>query len=79
MDGDTVTAARVSLGGVASRPWRAPEAEAVLTGRRLTEANALEAGEAAFAGARSLRHNAFKVELGRRVVARAALLASRRG
>ena len=78
MDGDTVTAARVSLGGVASKPWRAPEAETVLTGRRLTEATALEAGEAAFAAARPLRHNAFKVELGRRVVARAVLVASQR-
>ncbi len=78
MDGDTVTAARVSLGGVASKPWRAPEAEAALVGRRLTEAVGLEAGEAAFAGARPGRHNAFKVELGRRVVARAALVAAAR-
>ncbi len=78
LDGDTVTAARVSLGGVASRPWRAPEAEAALVGRRLTEATALEAGDAAFAAARPRRHNAFKVELGRRTVARAALTASRR-
>ncbi len=78
MDGDRVTAARVSLGGVASRPWRSHEAEAVLTGRPLTEAVGLLAGEAAFAGARPGRHNAFKVELGRRTVARAALTASRR-
>ncbi len=78
MDGDTVTSARVSLGGVASKPWRAPEAEAVLTGRTLTEAVALEAGAAAFAAARPLHHNAFKIELGRRAVARAALLASKR-
>ena len=78
MDGDTVTTARVSLGGVASKPWRSPEAEAALTGRRLDEATALEAGEAAFGSARPRRHNAFKVELGRRVVARAALVASQR-
>lgn len=78
MDGDRVTAARVSLGGVASRPWRAPGAEAALVGRQLTQTTALEAGDAAFIGARPLRQNAFKVELGRRVVARAALLASRR-
>ncbi len=78
MDGDTVTAARVSVGGVASRPWRAVEAEAALVGRTLTEAVALEAGAAAFAGARPLRQNAFKVELGRRTVARAALAASKR-
>ena len=60
MDGDTVTAARVSLG------------------RTLTEAIALEAGAAVFADARPLRHNAFKVELGRRTVAAAALTASKR-
>ena len=78
MDGDTVTGARISLGGVASKPWRSHEAEAALTGKRLTEAAALEAGAAAFAGAQPRRHNAFKVELGRRVVARAALTASKR-
>lgn len=78
MDGDTVRSARVSLGGVATKPWRAPEAEAALAGRQLTEATALDAGEAAFAGAKPGRQNAFKIELGRRVVARAALLASKR-
>jgi xanthine dehydrogenase YagS FAD-binding subunit len=78
MDGDTVRSARVSLGGVASRPWRSPEAAAVLTGARVTEQKGLEAGAAAFADARPGRANAFKIELGRRVVARAALLASQR-
>ena len=78
MDGETVTSARVALGGVASKPWRSAEAEAVLTGATLTEAVGLQAGEAAFAGGRPGRHNAFKIELGRRVVARAALVASKR-
>ncbi len=78
MDGDTVTQARVSLGGVASRPWRAPAAEAALVGKTLTEAVALAAGNAAFEGAQPRRQNAFKVELGRRVVARAAMVASKR-
>lgn len=78
MDGDTVTAARVAVGGVASKPWRVPEAEAALAGRPLTQATAREAGVAAFAAARPRRHNAFKVELGRRAVERAALLAGRR-
>jgi xanthine dehydrogenase YagS FAD-binding subunit len=79
MDGDVVASARVSLGGVASKPWRSAEAEAALTGQRLTEAVGLEAGRAAFEHARPGRQNAFKVELGRRVVARAALTASSRG
>ncbi len=78
MEGDMVTSARVSLGGVASKPWRSPEAEAALTGRRLSEAVSLEAGEAAFKGAKPRRQNAFKIELGRRVVARAALTAAKR-
>ena len=78
MDGETVTDARVSLGGVASKPWRSHEAEAALKGCRLTEATALQAGEAAFTGAKPGRHNAFKIELGRRTVARAALTASKR-
>ena len=78
MDGDTVASARVSLGGVASRPWRSAEAEAALVGRKLSEPVALEAGEAAFAGAARRRQNAFKVALGRRVVARATLHAAAR-
>ena len=78
MDGEHVSSARVSLGGVASKPWRAPAAEQALTGKRVTEEVGLEAGRAAFADARPGRHNAFKVELGRRAVARAALTASQR-
>ena len=78
MDGDTVKTARVAIGGVASKPWRAPEAEAALTGRKLTLDVALEAGAAAFAAAKPGRENAFKIELGRRVIARAAITASRR-
>ena len=79
MDGDIVRAARVALGGVATKPWRAPEAETFLVGRTLSEAVALQAGEAAFAHAHPRRQNGFKVELGRRVVARAAMIAAARG
>jgi xanthine dehydrogenase YagS FAD-binding subunit len=83
MDGAVVRAARVSLGGVATKPWRSREAEAALVGVRLGgadgEAGALAAGRAGFAGAKPLAENGFKVELGARAVARAALVASRRG
>ena len=78
MDGPTVIAARVALGGVASRPWRVRTAEAALAGRTLTQEVALEAGEAAFDSARPLRQNGFKIELGRRTVARALLTAAGR-
>jgi xanthine dehydrogenase YagS FAD-binding subunit len=78
LDGDRVESAHVALGGVATRPWRAPAAEAVLTGQNLTPALALEAGRAAFADAVAGQHNAFKIELGARAVADAIMIASQR-
>ncbi len=78
MAGDTVKQARVSLGGVATKPWRSHEAEAALTGAKLTPELAMQAGQAAFAHAKPLGENAFKIELGARAVARATLTASNR-
>ncbi len=78
MDGGTVRHARVSMGGVATRPWRSRAAEAALAGVVLTERTALAAGHAGFADAKPLAENGFKIELGARAVARAALVASRR-
>ena len=78
MDGGTVRQARVSLGGVSTKPMRSHEAEAALTGVVLTEQSALAAGHAGFAGAKPLGENGFKIELGARAVARAALVASKR-
>ncbi|MDY0747591.1 xanthine dehydrogenase family protein subunit M [Paucibacter sp. R3-3] len=69
--------ARIALGGVAYRPWRAHTAEAWLQGKRLDEQSAAETGRAAMQGAQARRGNAFKVELGARTVARALIEASR--
>jgi xanthine dehydrogenase YagS FAD-binding subunit len=66
-----VAAASIALGGVATRPWRCREAEAALVGGQPTAPAFAWAAEAALAGARPLPANAFKVELARRVVARA--------
>jgi xanthine dehydrogenase YagS FAD-binding subunit len=63
--------ARVALGGVATMPWRAGEAEALLKGQKFDDGLAQRVAEAAFAGARGNKHNAFKIALGKRVVARA--------
>jgi xanthine dehydrogenase YagS FAD-binding subunit len=76
--GDRVISARVALGGVATRPWRALEAERLLVGRRLTPDLALEAGNAALAAARPLRHNAYKIALGANTVADALMIAKER-
>jgi len=62
--------ARVVLGGVAPIPWRLPEVERLLTGKRLTDALAAQAGDAAVAGARPLSKNAYKVPLTRAMVTR---------
>ncbi|CCV07340.1 putative oxidoreductase with FAD-binding domain [Mesorhizobium metallidurans STM 2683] len=78
MDGDQVSRAHIALGGVATKPWRAPEAEQKLAGQRLTPEVALDAGRAAFSGASPGKHNGFKVELGARTVADALLIAAER-
>ena len=78
MDGDTVTRARIALGGVATIPWRASGAEAMLTGKRLTPETASAAGRAAFADAKAGTHNGFKIDLGARTVADALTIAAAR-
>jgi xanthine dehydrogenase YagS FAD-binding subunit len=75
LDGGRVRAARIVLGGVAHKPWRATAAEAVLRGRPLTAETLAEAGRAAVDGARAYPHNGFKIELARRTVERALALA----
>jgi xanthine dehydrogenase YagS FAD-binding subunit len=66
-----VRSARIALGGVAPKPWRAQAAERVLIGRPLDDLAAAEAGAAAVRGAQPRRDNAFKVALVERVVIRA--------
>jgi xanthine dehydrogenase YagS FAD-binding subunit len=66
----TVTAARVGFGGVAHKPWRSGEAEAVLEGRPATMATFQAAAEAAMAHAVGRGHNDFKIELAKRTLCR---------
>jgi len=73
LDGDAVRDVRIALGGVATVPWRAREAEASLRGKRLDEASAHAAAEIAFADAKPREHNAFKVPLGKATLVRALL------
>ena len=73
MDGPVIREARIGLGGVATVPWRAVEAEAFLAGKEATEETAREAGRIAFEGARGFGMNDFKLQLGPNVVAKAVL------
>jgi xanthine dehydrogenase YagS FAD-binding subunit len=67
-----ISSVRLAMGGVAHKPWRLTAAESALRGVSLDDANALRAAIAtAFAEARPLPHNAFKVELAQRAVLRA--------
>jgi xanthine dehydrogenase YagS FAD-binding subunit len=68
--------ARVVLGGVAPKPWRAMGAEEALAGQRITEQLAAEAAERAVAGASPLEHNGYKVPLTRTLVRRALMSAA---
>ncbi|MEU0743270.1 FAD binding domain-containing protein [Streptomyces sp. NPDC006134] len=66
-----LTDVRIALGGVAPRPWRLHEAERALRGVEPRPAAVREAVAPAFAAARPLPRNAFKVELALRTVVRA--------
>lgn len=75
IEAGAIRRARIALGGVAAKPWRAREAEASLEGERPTAEAFAKATELALAGARPSGDNAFKIELARRIVARALSLA----
>ena len=72
LDGAAISDARVALGGVATRPWRARLTEIMLQGVPLDDSARLrEAAAAAFVDASPLRDNGFKIELGTRAIVRA--------
>jgi xanthine dehydrogenase YagS FAD-binding subunit len=73
-----VRQARVVLGGVGTKPWRSPEAERALVGKAPGAESWKSASEAALAGARPQKDNAFKIELARRTLARALETAASR-
>ncbi|MCX6001725.1 MAG: FAD binding domain-containing protein [Chloroflexi bacterium] len=68
-----VTAARICLNAVAVVPYRATQAEQVITGKSIDEALAGEAGQAAVAGAKPLEHNKYMVAVARTMVKRSIL------
>lgn len=76
IDNGSIVEARLALGGVAAKPWRARAAEQVLKGAAPEAANFREAAQAALADAKPSGDNAFKIELARRVIARALSLAA---
>jgi len=76
VEDDAIAEARLALGGVAMKPWRARDAELILAGAQPGVSLFRRAAEAALAEAKPSGDNAFKIELARRVVARALALAT---
>jgi xanthine dehydrogenase YagS FAD-binding subunit len=58
------------MGGVAHKPWRSLDAERVLTGAPANAQTFKAAAEAAVKAAVPQKHNAFKIEMAKRAVAR---------
>ena len=71
ISGGVIRAARVALGGVATKPWRAVEAEKALVGAKPQEATYTAAAKAALQGAKPQKHNAFKIKLAEQAIVRA--------
>jgi xanthine dehydrogenase YagS FAD-binding subunit len=76
MDGDSIKEARLALGGVAHKPWRDTEAEAMLIGQRATTENFQTVADSIVREAKGFAHNSFKIELAKRAVVRALRQAS---
>jgi xanthine dehydrogenase YagS FAD-binding subunit len=71
MSGDTITEARLALGGVAHKPWRDKETESLLNGKTATTDNFQIVAEAMMRDARGFGHNTFKIDLAKRAIVRA--------
>src|SRR5437762_4480529 len=70
-----VTRARIALGGVGTKPWRSPEAEAALVGQPANQQNFRKSAEAALREAKPQSENGFKVELAKRCLTHALRMA----
>jgi xanthine dehydrogenase YagS FAD-binding subunit len=66
-----IRSARLAMGGVGTKPWRATEAESVLVGKRAGPDTFRAAAEAALRNARGWGQNDFKIELAKRTIVRA--------
>ena len=71
LNGGTIDYVRVALGGVGTKPWRSPEAEAVLSGAAANSGVFRQAAEAALRDAQPQSENKFKIELAKRCLTHA--------
>lgn len=79
MEGDMITEARLALGGVAHKPWRNVDAEAMLNGLCATNDHFEAVADTILRDAHGIGHNTFKVALAKRAIVRALQHAVRMG
>lgn len=77
--GDAIATARIALGGIAHKPWRARHAEQALLGAVASEETFAAAADAELAHADPLPGNEFKVELTRRTLMAQLRMLTERG
>ncbi len=66
-----IRSARIALGGVGTKPWRAYEAEKALVNKQPNQATFQAASDVAIQGSKPRKYNAFKVELAKRTIVKA--------
>ena len=76
MEGNTIKDIRLAMGGVAHKPWRLKEAEAMLKGKQASVENFKMAAELAMKGAKAYQYNAFKLKLAPNTMVQALKTAS---
>jgi xanthine dehydrogenase YagS FAD-binding subunit len=75
LEGQTISEARMALGGVAHKPWRVKEAEQFLVGKQADENTFGKAAEIMLQGSVGFKHNAFKIKLAKQAIIRNGMMA----
>jgi len=70
LDGQVIREARIALGGVGTKPWRALEAERALRGATATAQNFAKVAALALQDAKPYAHNAYKIPLAQQAIVR---------
>lgn len=73
IENNSIKTARLVMGGVAHKPWRATNAEEFLIGATPSEEVFKQAAETALQGSVGYQHNNFKIELAKRAIVRALM------
>jgi xanthine dehydrogenase YagS FAD-binding subunit len=71
-----IVAVRLAMGGVAHKPWRLHEAEKLLTGQIISEDLFENAGQVSMEGAKSFKHNFYKLKLAPNAIVQALKIAA---